>query len=196
MFRPAQMILLAGTALAGCSADPAGNNASGQIVVENGQAAALPGPAAAETKGQDFASTALGNLDFTLESARLAAERAGQADVKQYAQALSGDAAAAREQLTGIITASQLKAEPLSTPTHQSDLAILSSTRGAPLDQAFADQQVKALSELVGLLRAYKNGGDNAQLKSWAEATQAKLNDRLLDLQSLGAAMQEAADPR
>ena len=33
----------------------------------------------------------------------------------------------------------------------------------------------------------YKNGGDDPQLKSWAEANQGRVNDLLLDLQTLNA---------
>ena len=95
------------------------------------------------------------------------------------------DIGASRERLAQLAQSSGVKAEP--GASHGTELALISSTKGPPLEKLFVDQQLETLSELVGLIRAYKNGGDNAELKRWAEADQSVVNDRLLDLQTLKA---------
>jgi putative membrane protein len=151
-------------------------------------------PARAETRGQDFVSTVVGAFDFAIESARLAERKAGQAEVKQFAAKLRADIETSRTELAQLASASGLKLDPMAGETHQTDLAVLSSTQGAPLEQAFAEQQMEALTGLVGLIRAYKNGGDNPQLKAWAEKHQGTINDRLLDVQTLNAELQEVRE--
>jgi putative membrane protein len=151
-----------------------------------GQSAQPPaGPAPQEVQGQAFASSVLGSLDFSLASARFASERSDGANTRALAQKMSADFGAARQELAGLI-----QVEPASAATHESDLAILSSTRGAPLERAFAEQQMDALTLLIGTVRAYKNGGDNPALKAWAEKYQGAINDRLLDVQTLRAELE------
>jgi putative membrane protein len=189
----AALLAVLSLALASCSAEP-GANGSDNIAVVNETASGSPGAAAAETRGQDFVSAVVGYYDFALSSARLAGERAERPDVKAFAQRLSNDIGDSRHQLTEIATAGQLKVDAAPGPTHQSDLAVLSSTRGGPLEKAFLDQQLSSLAELLGLVRAYKNGGDNPELKAWAEVNQTIVNDRLLEAQTLAAVIQEAED--
>ena len=157
-----------------------------------GEAAQAPaGPAPQETQGQPFASSVLGSLDFSLESARRAGERGEGANTRALAQKMTADLGAARQELAGIVQSGGLKADAIEEPTHRSDLAILTSTQGAPLDKVFADQQMEALTLLVGTVRAYKNGGDNPALKAWAEKHQGAINDRLMDVQTLKAELEE-----
>jgi len=176
--------------LAGCGGKPDAANQSDKITVEGGQAAQVAAPAPAETHGQDFVSSVLGSYDFVVESARAANERADRADVKQFAATLGSGIGASRDRLAKLAQGSGLKAEP-GQSRHGTELAMLSSTRGAPLEKLFVDQQIDTLSELVGLIRAYKTGGDNPELKHWAEANQSVVNDRLLDLQTLKAEIEE-----
>ena len=146
---------------------------------------AAPGPAPREVQGEAFASAVLGSLDFSLASARLAADRGASANTKALAQRMSADFTTARQELERLV-----KAQPTAEPTHGSDLAILSSAQGAPLDRVFAEQQMEALTMLLGTVRAYKNGGDNPALKAWAEKHQGVINDRLLDVQTLRAELE------
>jgi putative membrane protein len=176
-----------------CAEEP-GNNASDRIEVTGQSAGAAGQPSAAEAKGQEFVSAVLGDYSFSLESARLAEQKAERANVKQFAAKLREGLAASQAELTAIATAASLRTEPAPGETHQTDLAVLSSTSGVPLEQAFAEQQIEALTGLVGLIRAYKNGGDNPALKAWAEKAQSVVNERLLDAQTLNAELQEAAE--
>jgi predicted outer membrane protein len=179
--------------LAGCSGKQDAANQSNEIEVVGGGHAQRASPAPVETRGQDFVSAVMSDYDFVLASARAAADKADRAEVKQFATKLGTNIGASRDQLAQIAQASGLKAEAGGS-AHGAELAMLSSTRGAPLEKLFVDQQLDLLSELVGLIRAYKNGGDNAELKRWAEANQSVVNDRLLDLQTLKAEIEERAE--
>jgi putative membrane protein len=172
------------------------DNAADRIEVTGQGAPLAPGqPAPAEARGQDFVSTVIGAYGFVIESAKLAEQNADQANVKQFATKLRTDIEASRAELSQVAGGAGLKLDPKAGETHETDLAVLSSTRGSPLEIAFAEQQIEALTGLVGLIRAYKNGGDNPALKVWAEKHQAIVNDRLLDVQTLNAELQEAQEP-
>ena len=162
------------------------------IEVVGGNAQLPAGPAPQEVRGQDFASAVLGSLDFSLASARAAAERSERPATKAFAQTLVTGFSAARQELADTAAAAGLKATPAAGATDQSDLAILLSTRGAALETVFAEQQVERLTQLLGTVRAYKNGGDNPALRAWAEKHQGTITDRLLDLQMLKAELEEA----
>ncbi len=186
-------LMVPALALAACAESPS-NQASDAIEVTGQSTGAALQPALAETRGQDFVSTVLGGYEFSIESARLAEQKAATPSVKQFAAKLRGDLEASRLELSRIAQGAGLKLDTTRGDTHETDLAVLSSTAGAPLERPFAEQQMEALTGLVGLIRAYKNGGDNPALKAWAEAAQSVVNDRLLDVQTLNAELQEAAE--
>lgn len=192
--RASSALCLAALLLAGCGST-AEEDKSDAIEVVNGAGTVPAGPAPEETRGQEFVSAVLGQLDFAAASARQVADRGEPAPAKQAAQKLAATMQAARDELTSIATAGGLKLEPAPGPAHQADLALLSSTRGQPLAQAFAQQQMDGLTLLVGTVRAYKNGGDNAGLRAWAEKHQGPINDRLLDMQTLKGELEQAALP-
>lgn len=186
MSKPVSILILtsASLMLAACGASPTGDE---PLVVENGQSPGSIGPAPAEARGQDFISSVLGSYGFAVESARIASQKSARPDVRQFAERLEKELGASADQLKALASAQKLNPVAIPGATDQSDLALLSSTRGDPLDKIFAEQQLRTLSTLVGMLRAYKNGGDDPQLKSWAEANQGRVNDLLLDLQTLNA---------
>ena len=186
MSKPVSILILtsASLMLAACGASPTGDE---PLVVENGQSPGSIGPAPAEARGQDFISSVLGSYGFAVESARIASQKSARPDVRQFAERLEKELGASADQLKALASAQKLNPVAIPGATDQSDLALLSSRRGDPLDKIFAEQQLRTLSTLVGMLRAYKNGGDDPQLKSWAEANQGRVNDLLLDLQTLNA---------
>ncbi len=179
-------------ALSACGEAP--DNSSDKIEVTGQSTAKVGQPAPAEARGQDFVSAVLGSYAFSLESARLAEQKADRAAVKQFATQLQSDLESSQAELTRLASGAGLKMEPIAGETHQTDLAVLSSTRGVPLERAFAEQQMEGLTALVGLLRAYKNGGDNLDLKAWADKAQRVVGERLMDVQTLNGELQEAAD--
>lgn len=196
MFKPVATLFLttAALGLAACGSKPADADSNDAIAVENGTAQLPSGPAPAETKGQDFVTSVLGSYAFAIGSAKQLGEKGVTSQSKQFGQKMATDLGASLEELKAIATKGGLKLEPEANGTDQGDMAILTSAKGLSLDKAFAAQQLNRLSELLGLVRAYKNGGDNAELKAWAEKAQTVVNDKLLGVQSLKAELDEADD--
>jgi predicted outer membrane protein len=190
VIKASALVLAAGLTLAGCGEKQA--DSDNIAVVGESNLAQPAGPAPAETRGQDFVSTVMGSYDFVLAGARTAGERTDRPEVKTYAAKTVTDLTASLDQLKGVAGPAGLELNATPLPTGQTDLAVLTSTRGAPFDKAFAESQMEALTNLVGLIRAYKNGGDNDALKAWAETHQAIVNDRLLEVQTLKAVVEEA----
>lgn len=186
------LLVLAGSMLllSACHSGPA--DADDAITVRNTGAQTPSGPAPAETKGQDFVSSVIGGFDFAIASAKVVSGKAEDANARQFGQAMAAEFSALITEMKGIATTGHLKLDSLAGPTDQTDLALLSSTQGKPLEKVFAEQQLNRLSGLVGLLRAYKNGGDNAALQAWADKAQNIVNERLLAAQTLKAELEEA----
>lgn len=183
-------MVLVSLMLTACGSEPVAENG---IAVVNGteQTSRPTGPAPEETRGQEFVSRVLGSYDFVLAGSKLVTERAERPDAKAHAQKLLTDIGASRDALLKLAEAQRLKPEPTPGPTHQSDLSIFSSGRGAALESAFVTRSLEELMLLVGTMRAYKNGGDNEALKAWAATDQDVVNNRLLDTQTLSAVMEE-----
>lgn len=163
---------------------------SDKIEVTGQSVQAKPAPAPAEVQGEPFVATVLGSLDFSIAGAKQVADRGETEGGRALARKMEGEFSAARQELMDIAKSGGLTARAEAAPTFQSDLAILGSTRGKPLEQAFAKQQVDSLTLLVGTVRAYKNGGDNAALKAWADKYSSAIGERLLDVQSLNAELE------
>lgn len=180
--------------LAACSGSD-GNESTDKIEVAGQEAPRAGRPIPAEVRGQEFVASVLGSFQFLDQSVTRADERAGDARVKAFARSLRASVATARAELEQAASGSRLMLEPVRGETHETDLAVLSSTRGAPFDLAFAEQQMEALTLLVGLVRAYSDGGDNPQLKAWAGKHQAVINDRLMDVQTLKAEVETPSLP-
>ena len=107
---------------------------------------------------------------FEIESARLAASKAGSAEIKSLAQALLAD----HEKSTTDLKAAAAKANPpiAVTPAldaeEQGMLDDLKATGGADFDRRFIDQQTNAHQKALALLRDYVGSGDSLPLKDFA----------------------------
>lgn len=189
------LLLLCAPALLLCACDKQDQAVSDRISVEDAGRQQTSGPAPAEAQGQAFVSTVSESYAFALGSAEAAVSGADRPDVQQFARQLRANIADSREQLSGIAREAHLTLAP-GAGSHATELTVLSSTRGPALERIFIDEQLQNLTDLVGLIRAYKNGGDNPQLRAWAEASQGVVNERLLDLQSLKAVIEEQADKK
>ena len=107
---------------------------------------------------------------FEIESARLAASKAGSAEIKSLAQALLAD----HEKSSIDLKAAAARATPpiAVTPAldaeEQGMLDDLKATGGADFDRRFIDQQTNAHQKALALLRDYVGSGDSQPLKDFA----------------------------
>ncbi|MEO8547147.1 MAG: DUF4142 domain-containing protein [Sphingomicrobium sp.] len=143
--------------------DSAVNDVLGANQVTNG-AAAMP------TDSSGFANAVASSDMFEIESAKLAASKAGSAEIKSLAQMLRTD----HEKSTTNLKAAAAKANPPVTvipaldAEQQGLLNALKATGGADFDRRFIDQQTAAHQKALGLLRNYVGAGDQQPLKDFA----------------------------
>ena len=69
--------------------------------------------------------------------------------------------------------------------THQSKLDKLKGLQGTDFTKQYHSDQVKAHKDAVDLFQRYAKGGDNPDLKTWANKTQPALEHHLKMAQDL-----------
>jgi putative membrane protein len=93
--------------------------------------------------------------------------------VKQFAQKMIDDhtKAGARMKTAIAQAGGDLKAPAALDPERKAALEKLSSASGDTFDKEYVDTQVKGHDKAVELFSAYAQGGDNPDLKAFAQAT-------------------------
>jgi putative membrane protein len=145
------------------------------------EAAAMP------TDPSGFANAVASSDMFEIESAKLAASKAGSAEIKSLAQMLRTD----HEKSTTDLKAAAAKASPPVTVSPALDaeqqglLSDLKATDGADFDRRFIDQQTTAHQKALGLLRNYVGAGDQQPLKDFAGKATTDVRGHLDRLNSI-----------
>lgn len=149
---------------------------------------ALAGPAYAQSLGErtgvnamlgitpkteDFVKEAASSDMFEIQSSQLAAQRATDEKVKTFAQQMITDHTKTSTEMKGLVQAGTVKAEipTAMLASHQKMLDKLNGLNGADFTKQYLDDQVTAHKDAVSLFERYGKGGDNEQLKAWANTT-------------------------
>ncbi len=160
--------------------DSAVNDVLGANQVAN-EAATMP------TDASGFASAVAASDLFEIESAKLAASKAGSAEVKALARMLRTD----HEKSTADLKAAVAKASPAVTAASALDaekqgmLDELKATDGADFDRRFIDQQTNAHQKALALLEKYVGAGDSQPLKDFANRAMPVVTGHLDHLNSI-----------
>ncbi len=171
------MVALALT-VAACNKEDAANNASADANLAGD--AAVSDVLGMNQAGIEAAVTPMGTVAFVnavaasdlfeIESARLAATKAGSAEVKAFAQKLTVDHAKSSSDLKA--AAARVSPPVTVTPTldaeQQRMLNQLKSAAGADFDRRFIDQQTNTHQKALALLQDYLANGDSQPLKDFA----------------------------
>jgi putative membrane protein len=109
---------------------------------------------------------------FEIESNKLGQEK-GNAAEKSFASQMVQDHTKTSTELKALVSSGKVKAElPAALDSaHQSKLDKLKSKTGKDFSSDFDSMQQDAHKDAVSLFERYANGGDNAELKSWAAKT-------------------------
>ncbi len=93
------------------------------------------------------------------------------------------------DELKAMVSGGELKAElPTALDSsHQSKLDKLKSLDGEDFSSRYESDQLSGHKDAVSLFERYAKGGDNPQLKAWAEKTLPTLRHHLEMAQSLSA---------
>jgi putative membrane protein len=131
-------------------------------------------------KTEDFVKEVAISDMFEIESSKLAQQK-GDATEKPFAGQMVADHTKTSTELKGLVTSGKVKAEiPIALDSsHQNKLDKLKAASGADFAKQYADMQVTAHKDAVGLFQRYAKGGDNADLKNWAGQTLPALQHHL-----------------
>jgi len=119
----------------------------------------------------DFVTKASVGNTFEIEEAKLALQQASDAKLKQFAQKMIDDHTDAEKKLEAAAGKAGDKPQTTLDQPHQAMLDNAKGFSGTDFDKIYIADQIAAHDETVNLLSDYKQNGQNADLKSWADDT-------------------------
>ena len=185
--RIAALTTVAAFALAAAACNnEAGNDVSTDVNLAEDTAANdvlganVTGNAAMPTDSAGFANAVAAADLYELESARLAADKASNADVKSLAKHIRADHEKSTSELKSAAGTANISVAPKLDAEKQGMLDQLKTTaRGADFDRLYVEQQKTAHQKALALLQGYSSGGDNEALKAFATKTSAAVKSHL-----------------
>ncbi|MCW2316169.1 putative membrane protein [Rhodoblastus acidophilus] len=137
---------------------------------------------------QDFVTQAAHSGEFEIQSSQLALER-GDASSKTFATQMIADHQAMSAQLKDLVKAKSINVTiPQGvSASQQSMLDKLKTLQGADFDRRYRDDQSSGHKDTVSLFERYAKGGENADLKQWAEQATPQLQRHLKQAEDLSA---------
>ena len=151
--------------------DTAANDVLGANATSN---SAMP------TDSAGFANAVAAADLYEVESARLAADKATNAEVKSLAQHIRTDHEKSTSELKSAAGTANISVAPKLDAEKQAMLDQLkAAARGADFDRLYVEQQKTAHQKALDLLQGYSSGGDNEALKAFATKTSAAVKGHL-----------------
>ena len=129
---------------------------------------------------QDFVTEAANSGEFEIQSSKLALDRGDQVS-KTFAEQMIADHQKVGLQLKTLVQSKNIKVtipDGVSS-SQQSMLDKLKSLKGADFDKKYRDDQYSGHKSALALFQRYAKGGDNPDLKQWAEQTAPALQHHL-----------------
>jgi len=123
---------------------------------------------------------------YEIQASQLAQTKAVSAEVKNFASKMVTDHSKTSDQLKSILSGkSSPKAPTAIDAKHKALLSKLKSVSGADFDSAYAQQQLEAHQQAVTLFTGESQGGNDADLKTFASQTLPALQQHLSMAQTL-----------
>jgi putative membrane protein len=137
-------------------------------------------------KTEDFVTEAATSDMFEIASSKLAVERADPA-TKAFAQQMITDHTKTSTEMKQMVDAGKVKAAipAAMTSSQQSMIDKLNGLQGDDFNKQYHSDQVSVHKDAVDLFKRYGDGGDNADLKTWAATTRPALEHHLMMAQDL-----------
>jgi putative membrane protein len=150
------------------------DTAANDVLGANTTNAAMP------TDASGFANNVAASDLYEIESAKLAADKASNAEVKSFAQHLRTDHEKSTSELKTAAGSANISVTPKLDAEKQGMLDQLkAAANGADFDKLFVEQQKTAHQKALSLLQGYSSGGDNEALKGFATKTSAVVKGHL-----------------
>jgi len=128
---------------------------------------------------QTFVTKASASGLAEVNISRLAARRASDSGVKEFAEKMIADHTKANKELIDLADKKRFKVASTMDEKHQKLSEKLSTIEGAAFDQAFMAGQVKDHEEAVSLFEKQSKSGKDSELKAWAKKTLPDLRHHL-----------------
>ena len=136
--------------------------------------------AAMPTDATSFANAVAAADLYEIEGARLAADKASNADVKSLAKQIRTDHEKSTSELKSAAGTANISVAPKLDAEKQAMLDQLKTVaRGAEFDKMYVEQQKTAHQKALDMLKAYSSGGDNEALKAFATKTSTAVKSHL-----------------
>lgn len=134
---------------------------------------------------KDFVKDAVSGGMMEVQLGQLALDRAGNPDVKNFADRLVRDHSKANEELMQVARSENMKVPEQMEEKHMEMIRELSRLSGKDFDRAYINHMVKDHKEDIGKFSKQAQKGDNPQLKSFASNTLPKLEEHLAMAKSI-----------
>jgi putative membrane protein len=133
----------------------------------------------------DFVKEAAMSDLFEIEAGKVAQQK-GE-NTKALGSKLVQDHTATSDELKSLVTGGKVPVEIPTTldSSHKSMLDKLQSLNGADFDKQFVSDNISGHKSAISLFERYAKGGDNPELKAFAEKTLPKLQEHLQMAESL-----------
>lgn len=171
--------MASGASASGGQSGAMGSEVQGAMEETAGTAAGMSG-AGTTTAEVYVANAAMGDM-YEIESSRLALEQSQSSEVREFAQQMINDHTATTTRIKSIVTDANLGLTP---PTQLDSrragmLNQLKNVSATEFDTAYLNQQTTAHREALQLHTSFAEGGDNEQLRAFAEETAPKIQRHL-----------------
>jgi putative membrane protein len=136
----------------------------------------------------DFVKQAAMSDMFEIQSSQLAEQKAGDAGTKTFAQKMVADHTKTSSEVKSMVSSGKLKGVELPTDMSSSQKSMLDKLKGQngnDFTKQYHSDQVSAHKDAVSLFERYGKGGDNEDLKAWANKTLPDLQMHLKMAQDL-----------
>jgi putative membrane protein len=157
---------------------------TGAFAQETGKALQPPGKAAQLTDEQYLMEASACSM-AEVQIAKLAAERATNPQVKQYAQQIAQDHMAANEKMRDLAEKTKLSVAREVGREHQQVIDQLSKLEGAEFDRAFLQHMIKDHQKAIAQTQAKARDATSPELKEFATSALPKLQAHLKRAQEL-----------
>ncbi|MDQ0740692.1 DUF4142 domain-containing protein [Pseudomonas sp. W4I3] len=142
--------------------------------------------AAMAATSNDFVENAAQGGITEVEAGKLALEKSGSADVKNFAQHMITDHTKVNQELTALAKKLDIEVPDDAALMDKAKKAIL-EMRDESFDKAYANNQVNAHETTVKLFKKEAESSDNAELKAFATKTLPALEAHLQEAKELQA---------
>jgi putative membrane protein len=136
----------------------------------------------------DFIRQAAMSDMFEIQSSQLAAQKADDAQTKSFAQKMVTDHTKTSSEVKAMVSGGKVKGADLPTDMSSSQKSMLDKLKGLngkDFTKQYHSDQVSAHKDAVSLFERYGKGGDNEDLKAWANKTLPDLQGHLKMAQDL-----------